>query len=172
MVFLQAVDPSRPIHRTQQARTCPNASASSLPLDLDVEKPQVITVGGKTCGKPVGSTPVQYGDVVYAVIDFRAVNARGEGDFYAGLAPTCPAADDLTRELGDRKEASLAAVLHYIRFRQARRGGHCPGSRRPVVDGASAVEADAPRSPGRDRPWRTRGDRPCSGTGLSGSRGR
>jgi hypothetical protein len=65
---------------------------------------------------------VQYGDEVYAVIDFRAVNARGEGDFYAGLAPTCPAADDLTRELGDRKEASLAAARHYIRF------GRCPAA--------------------------------------------
>lgn len=64
---------------------------------------------------------MQYGDEVYALIGFRAVNARGEGDFYAGRASTCPAADDLTRELGDRKEASLAAALHYIRLRR------CPG---------------------------------------------
>jgi len=53
------------------------------------------------------------------------LNARGEGDFYSGLAPACTAADDLTRELGDPKEASLATALHYIRF------GRCPGSRPP-----------------------------------------
>jgi carboxyl-terminal processing protease len=82
---------------------------------------EVITVGGKTCGKPVGSLPLVYGDEVYTVIGFKALNARGEGDFYGGLTPTCAAADDLTRELGDPKEASLAAALHYIRF------GRCPG---------------------------------------------
>ena len=60
----------------------------------------IITVGGKTCGKPVGSTTVLYGKQIYNVITFKSVNARGEGDYYDGLTPTCRAADDLTRELG------------------------------------------------------------------------
>lgn len=76
----------------------------------------VITVGGRTCGKPVASTPLMYGERVFAVITTRVVNARGEGDYYDGLAPTCPAPDDLTHELGDVDEASLKAALHYIRF--------------------------------------------------------
>jgi C-terminal processing protease CtpA/Prc len=82
----------------------------------------VITVGGKTCGKPVGSSTVTYGKQVYNVITFKSVNARGEGDYYGGLAPMCPAPDDLTHELGDPEEASLRAALHYIRF------GRCPGA--------------------------------------------
>jgi C-terminal processing protease CtpA/Prc len=82
----------------------------------------VITVGGKTCGKPVGSTTVRYGSQIYSVITFKAVNARGEGDYYDGLAPTCPAADDLTHELGDPEELSLKTALRYIRF------GKCDGS--------------------------------------------
>ena len=81
----------------------------------------VITVGGKTCGKPVGSSTVTYGKQVYNVITFKSVNARGEGDYYGGLSPMCPAPDDLTHELGDPEEASLRAALYYIRF------SRCPG---------------------------------------------
>src|SRR5262245_56920839 len=43
---------------------------------------EVITVGAKTCGKPVGFLPVAYGDRVYYAITFKSVDARGEGDYY------------------------------------------------------------------------------------------
>ena len=81
---------------------------------------EVVTVGGRTCGKPVGFVPVEYGDGVYYAITFKTVNARGEGDYYDGLTPTCLAPDDLTHELGDPEEASLKTALHYLRF------GRCP----------------------------------------------
>lgn len=81
---------------------------------------QVITIGGTTCGKPVGFQVVRYGELSYWVITFRDVNARGEGDYFDGLAPTCAAADDLDRPLGDPAEASFKAALHYARF------GRCP----------------------------------------------
>jgi len=86
----------------------------------------VITVGGKSCGKPVGFVPVEYGDGVYYAITFKTVNARGEGDYYDGLTPTCLAPDDLTHELGDPEEASLKAALHYLRF------SRCPISSEPA----------------------------------------
>ena len=76
----------------------------------------VITVGGKTCGKPVESRTVKYADQVCSVISFKSVNARGEKVYFGGLAPTCLAPDDLTDELGDPEEASLRGALHYIRF--------------------------------------------------------
>ena len=81
---------------------------------------EVVTVGGKTCGKPVGSRTVHYGDYSYSVISFRVVNARGKARYYAGLRPTCAAKDEATREYGDAEEASLHTALHYIRF------GRCP----------------------------------------------
>jgi carboxyl-terminal processing protease len=81
---------------------------------------EVVTVGGTTCGKPVGSAVVEYGELAYSYISFRATNARGEGGYYDGLRPTCGADDDLTRELGDPEEASFKAALHYIRH------GRCP----------------------------------------------
>jgi carboxyl-terminal processing protease len=80
----------------------------------------VVTIGGPTCGKPVGFQVVKYGEMSYWVVTFKDLNARGEGDYYSGLAPTCAAADDLTRSLGDPEEASLKATLHYVRF------GRCP----------------------------------------------
>ena len=80
----------------------------------------VVTVGATTCGKPVGMTVVEYGERAYSVITFRVLNARGEGEYFTGLRPTCAAADDYTHDLGDPAEASLKAALHYIR------NGRCP----------------------------------------------
>lgn len=80
----------------------------------------VVTVGTTTCGKPVGMTVVEYGEWSYWVITFRVLNARGEGDYFAGLRPSCRVEDDFARELGDPAEASLAAALHYVRH------GRCP----------------------------------------------
>ena len=42
-------------------------------------------------------------------------NALGEFDYFNGLAPTCPAADDLDRALGDAEEASLKEAFVYLR---------------------------------------------------------
>ena len=93
--------------------TCSAAEALIHGLAPHIE---VITIGATTCGKPVGAQVLRYGDVSYWVITFKDVNARGEGDFYAGLRPRCAAEDDLARELGDTEEASLKAALHYLRF--------------------------------------------------------
>lgn len=88
---------------------------------------EVVTVGSTTCGKPVGSSVVGYGEHIYSIITFRIMNARGDGDYYSGLRPTCPAEDDPTRELGDPEEASLKTTLHYIQH------GRCPEP--PLVSG-------------------------------------
>jgi hypothetical protein len=81
---------------------------------------EVVTIGGTTCGKPVGSYVIDYGERQYSVIAFRSINARGEGDYYSGLRPRCDAEDDVRRDFGDPEEASLKAALHYIEH------GRCP----------------------------------------------
>jgi C-terminal processing protease CtpA/Prc len=83
---------------------------------------EVVTIGGTTCGKPVGFQVVRYGDMSYWVVTFKDLNARGEGDYYAGLAPTCAVADEVAHPLGDPADASFKAALHYIR------SGRCPPS--------------------------------------------
>jgi C-terminal processing protease CtpA/Prc len=74
----------------------------------------VATVGAATCGKPVGSSMFETHRWTYSVVSFTVRNARGEGEYYGGIPPTCTAPDDVTRELGDPAEASLQEALRYI----------------------------------------------------------
>ena len=98
--------------------TCSAAEALVHGLAPYVE---VVALGGRTCGKPVGFQVVRYGDLSYWVVTFKDLNARGEGDYYTGLAPKCPAAaGDASHPLGDPADAAFGAALHYIRT------GRCP----------------------------------------------
>jgi C-terminal processing protease CtpA/Prc len=92
------------------AETCSASEALVQGLAPHVE---VVTIGGTTCGKPVGFQVVRYGDTSYWVVTFKDLNARGEGDYFAGLAPTCPAADDALHPLGDPRDPAFAAALRY-----------------------------------------------------------
>jgi hypothetical protein len=74
---------------------------------------QVDLVGGATCGKPYGFTPIDNCGTTYFSIQFQGVNAKGFGDFADGFAPTCAASDDMTHALGDPAEGMLAAALSY-----------------------------------------------------------
>ncbi|MFK3739536.1 S41 family peptidase [Massilia sp. TN1-12] len=88
---------------------------------------QVDVIGGQTCGKPYGFTPVDNCGTTYFSIEFAGVNAKGFGDFADGFAPTCMVADDLSRAVGDPAEGMLAAALAY------RASGTCPTSRAKMV---------------------------------------
>jgi len=88
---------------------------------------QVDVIGGRTCGKPYGFTPVDNCGTTYFSIEFQGVNAKGFGDFADGIAPTCTVADDLSRAVGDPAEGMLAAALAY------RANGTCPTSRAKAV---------------------------------------
>lgn len=74
---------------------------------------KVDLVGGTTCGKPYGFTPVDNCGTTYFSIQFKGVNAKGYGDYADGFAPTCAASDDMTHALGDPAEGMLAAALSY-----------------------------------------------------------
>nr|WP_068862895.1 S41 family peptidase [Erythrobacter dokdonensis] len=77
-------------------------------------------VGANTFGKPVG----QFGfdlaacDLRVRAVTFQTVNADDEGEYFTGLASvvpnTCRAGDDLSRPLGDPREASIAAALDFL----------------------------------------------------------
>nr|WP_314546655.1 S41 family peptidase [uncultured Massilia sp.] len=88
---------------------------------------QVDVIGGQTCGKPYGFTPVDNCGTTYFSIEFAGVNAKGFGDFADGFAPTCTVADDLSHAVGDPAEGMLAAALSY------RASGTCPTSRAKAV---------------------------------------
>jgi C-terminal processing protease CtpA/Prc len=99
------------------------ASCSASELLINGLRPHlaVAVVGTTTCGKPVGSRVLESGEWAYSVMSFEVRNARGEGSYYKGIAPTCVAPDDLTHDLGDPAEASLREALHYIET------GRCSG---------------------------------------------
>lgn len=82
---------------------------------------EVVRIGGTTCGKPYGFTGKDNCGVSYFPIEFQGTNSAGFGDYADGFMPSCTARDDLGHELGDTREAMLAAALNY----QAT--GSCPG---------------------------------------------
>jgi C-terminal processing protease CtpA/Prc len=74
---------------------------------------QVDLIGGTTCGKPYGFTPMDNCGTTYFTIQFQGANAKGFGDFADGFAPTCAVPDDMAHALGDPAEGMLAAALSY-----------------------------------------------------------
>ena len=121
------------------------ASASASELLINGLRPflPVVIVGGRTYGKPVGQYGLPFCDKVLAPVAFSMRNADGGGDYFDGLPADCPAADDLSHELGDPAEASLAEALRVAS------GGECAAARsaralravegRPALAGWAAV---------------------------------
>ena len=93
------------------------ASASASELMINGLRPfiPVTVVGERTYGKPVGQYGYNFCDKVLYPVAFSTQNARGEGDYYNGIAADCGAADDLDHQLGDSAEASLSEALRYLR---------------------------------------------------------
>ncbi|MEZ5287094.1 MAG: S41 family peptidase [Vicinamibacterales bacterium] len=137
-------DPDRPLPSLNRLIAITSrASASASELVINSLRPfiPVVLVGDTTYGKPVGQYLLEFCDKVLAPVSFSLRNADDEGDYFDGLAPTCAAADDVTRELGDPDEASLAEALYYA--------GH-DTCRTTPVSGASRAKAGAgtPRATG------------------------
>lgn len=74
----------------------------------------VVVVGDRTFGKPVGQNGFEFCGNILRPVTFRAVNANGDTDYFNGLPPDCNAEDDLTHQLGDVNEASLAEAINVI----------------------------------------------------------
>ena len=62
---------------------------------------QVIRIGDTTCGKPYGFSQKNNCGLAYFPIEFKGTNAKGFGDYTAGIAPTCKVQDDPTVRADD-----------------------------------------------------------------------
>ena len=102
------VDPGRIVFITSGS----TLSASELVINAVRPHVDVRVVGGSTGGKPVGSHQWEFCDKILQPITFKLSNADGYGDYFDGLAADCVAGDDLMMQLGDPREAGLAAALH------------------------------------------------------------
>jgi C-terminal peptidase prc len=120
------------------------SSASASELIINSLRPYipVAVIGDTTYGKPVGQYSFNFCEKVLVPVAFSLKNANDEGDFFDGIAPTCPAADDITHQLGDPAEASYAEALTFLRT------GACS----PRAEGQSrtmrAIRGVAPRLTG------------------------
>jgi carboxyl-terminal processing protease len=106
----------------------------------------VIVIGEATCGKPYGFSGEDNCGTTYYPIQFTGVNAKGEGDYINGFAPTCIVPDDFTKSIGDPTEKQLAAALSY-RTNGVCTGGTAVSAKKTArsddaSDGASAVGAE------------------------------
>lgn len=90
-----------------------SCSASELIINALDPFVEVVTIGSRTCGKPVGQQPTDICDKVLFAINFQTVNANGFGDYFDGLAPTCSAVDTVTTDWGDPADPLLAEALQY-----------------------------------------------------------
>ncbi len=125
------------------------ASASELVINAVEPWARVSVVGSSTAGKPVGSAQFAFCDKAAYPITFRLLNARAEGDYFDGFAADCASPDDLSAQLGDADEASLAAALALLD------GSACPevaspqdGEGEAGVPSARGLRNNAPPLPG------------------------
>ncbi|HSN98291.1 MAG TPA: S41 family peptidase [Candidatus Nanopelagicales bacterium] len=90
------------------------ASASEMLINGLDPWLKVGVIGDVTYGKPVGS--ISYDDCGSTVtpIMFKALNADGDGEWFDGLPVDCAAEDDLSAQLGDPAEASVAEAIHWL----------------------------------------------------------
>jgi hypothetical protein len=110
---------------------------------------QVNLIGSQTCGKPYGFYPQDNCGTTYFSIEFKGVNAKGQGGYSDGFVaanttsttglqlPGCSVVDDFAHALGDPNEARFAAALSY---RTAGAAG-CPAAS-GVGPGASPLSVD------------------------------
>jgi len=96
-------------------------SASASELIISAMKPylpeeDIVIIGDKTHGKPVGMSPQNDNHYYYFLINFVVKNSLGFYDYFEGLPVTsgCQVTDDPFHELGDINEAMLKSALKYI----------------------------------------------------------
>jgi C-terminal processing protease CtpA/Prc len=118
------------------------ATASASELIINGLRPHlpVVLVGDRTYGKPVGQDVFNFCDKSVFPVTFVIRNANGEADYFDGIPATCPAADDLSRQLGDSEEPSLAEALRFVRT------GACSPSVAPSSLRARGVPIAPPES--------------------------
>ena len=97
------------------------ASASASELVISAMKPylsseNIVIIGDKTHGKPVGMGGKTDGNYYYFLINFVVKNSLGFYDYFEGIPLTagCDIDDDPFHDMGDPKESMLKAALHYI----------------------------------------------------------
>jgi len=94
-----------------QPGTC---SASELVINGLKPFIEVVQIGQKTCGKPVGVYGHEFCGKRIQAIEFETTNHNNNGGYFDGIQPDCSALDDPTQLFGAADENLLATTLGYI----------------------------------------------------------
>ena len=133
------------VHVITTDRSC---SASEMVANGLAPFVDVVTVGARTCGKPFGSRGREFCGKVLNAVEYEFVNDAGVGGYVDGLPPVCPAAEDVSRPLGDPAEGMLATALAHVA------GGGCPTLLADGADGAFAARERTGPAPDPANPYR------------------
>jgi hypothetical protein len=101
------------------------ASASELLTNSLDPYVDVIIVGDRTFGKPVGQIGLEFCGSLLRPTSFQTVNAIGFGDYFDGLSADCVASDDLRVPVGADDDPNVIAALTFAA------SGACPVSSVP-----------------------------------------
>lgn len=126
------------------------ASCSSSELIINSLKPfvDVVVVGSRTCGKPVGQIPEPICDKRTFVVNFETVNANGEGRYFDGLPVNCAATDTLVGDWGHPEDPLLATANFHIT------NGACPAASAASALATAQSQAIQTRGPRLIDQWR------------------
>jgi len=93
-----------------------NKTASASEMVINGLKPfmDVIVIGSRTHGKPVGMEGKRDADLIYWLINFSVYNANNIGDYYNGLDVDCSANDNFDFERTDKDGDMFSMALYYI----------------------------------------------------------
>lgn len=122
------------------------SSASASELVINALRPyiEVVLIGERTFGKPVGSYGFDFCGQTLNPISFNLRNADDQGDYYDGLPVDCAAEDELSQPFGDPAEDSTAEALYYVE------NGTCS----PTAAGYRSQSLEAKRTGGvADNDW-------------------
>ncbi len=94
-----------------------NRTASASEMIINSLKPylnDVVLIGSKTHGKPVGMKGRQKNGLIYWLINFSIYNANDEGDYFNGLDVTCSVQDEYNYPRTDNRDALFKKALFHI----------------------------------------------------------
>lgn len=124
------------------------ASASELVTNGMDPHVEVVIVGDRTFGKPVGQVGFEFCEKILRPTAFQTVNADDFGDYFDGLPADCATADDLNVPIGDATDPNMVAALGYLDT------GACPVMSLPGGQQRATFEEDYPQPDRRGPPWR------------------
>ena len=101
------------------------ASASELVINGMDPHVEVIIVGDRTFGKPVGQVGLEFCEKILRPTAFQTLNANDFGDYFFGLPVDCAAPDDLDVAVGADTDPNVEAALSYLDT------GGCPAAALP-----------------------------------------